>query len=208
MGMPGPLARPVACVQHEALLHYPSKKRWPLHGDNYASGRVESARVDIAKLGLEPLPLEGGELEDVAKHSEPYRRPDPYAALWKKLTAKPRLAYEFDGIAWGAFPGADPEDNPTCDASELRELGKHAEGSVYPRSSTADRASPTHATWQERRSPPQSGARRADVTSWREWPPCSSRTAAASCGGTSRRRLRCRAGIQDREFRQGSRDDA
>ncbi len=103
------------------------EKRWPWHGDNYASGKVESARIDIAKLGLEPLPLEGGELEDVAKHSEPYRRPDPYAPLWRKLTAKPRPAYEFDGIAWGALPGAEPEDNPTCDASELRERGKHAE---------------------------------------------------------------------------------
>ena len=82
-------------------------------------------RIDIEKLALEPLPLEGGELEDVASYSDPYRRPDPYAPLWKKLTAKPRPSLEFDGIAWGAFPGADPEENPTCDAAELSEAGDH-----------------------------------------------------------------------------------
>lgn len=77
----------------------------------------------MAKLGLELLPLEGGELEDVASDFEPFTRPDPYAPLWKKLTAKPRVSYEFDGIAWGALPGLDAEENPTCEAAELREAG-------------------------------------------------------------------------------------
>jgi hypothetical protein len=100
------------------------EKRWTWRGDDYASGSVESTRLDIAKLGLEPLPLEGGDLEDVASSSEPHRRPDPYAPLWKKLTAKPRPSFEFDGIAWGALPGFDdPEDNPTCDAAELARAG-------------------------------------------------------------------------------------
>lgn len=54
-------------------------------------------------------------------------RRDPYHRLWKKLTAKPRPAFEFDGVAWGALPGADVDDNPTCDAAELRELGREAE---------------------------------------------------------------------------------
>ena len=104
------------------------EKRWPWHGDDYASGKVESARIDIPTLGLQPLPLEGGELYDVAKYSEPYRRPDPYAPLWKKLTAKPRPAYEFHEIAWGQLPGMeDAEDNPTCNAAELRELGRVGE---------------------------------------------------------------------------------
>jgi len=96
-------------------------RRWTWRGD--ASGRLENPRIDIAKLGLEPLPLEGGKLDDVASHSEPYRRPDPYAPLWRKLTAKPRPSFEFDGIAWGALPGYDDDENPTCDAAELREAG-------------------------------------------------------------------------------------
>jgi len=101
------------------------EKRWTWRADAYASGKIENPRIDIAKLGLEPLPLEGGELEDVASYSEPVRRPDPYAPLWKKLTAKPRVSYEFDGIAWGALPGSDPEENPTCEASELMQAGDH-----------------------------------------------------------------------------------
>ena len=103
------------------------ERRWTWRGDDYASGKVERLRIDVAKLGLEPLPLEGGELEDIRGYSEPFTAPDPYAPLWRKLTAKPRPAYELDGIAWGALPGADPDDNPTCDAAELRELGREAD---------------------------------------------------------------------------------
>lgn len=99
------------------------ERRWSWRGDAYASGRMKDPRIDIAKLGLAPLPLEGGELDDVAAHSEPYERPDPYAPLWKKLTARPRPSFEFDGIAWGALPGLEPEENPTCDAAELVEMG-------------------------------------------------------------------------------------
>lgn len=99
------------------------EKRWTWRGDAYASGKVENPRIDVAKIGLEPLPLEGGELEDVAAYSEPYEPPDPYAPLWKKLTAKPRPSFELDGIAWGALPGLDADENPTCDAAELAESG-------------------------------------------------------------------------------------
>jgi hypothetical protein len=99
------------------------ERRWTWRGDAYASGKIDNPRIDIAKLGLEPLPLEGGELEVVAAHSEPFRRPDPYAALWRKLASKPRPAFEFHAIAWGAFPGLSSEENPVCDAAELREAG-------------------------------------------------------------------------------------
>ena len=90
-------------------------RRWTFRGDAYASGKLENARIDVAKLGLEPLPLEGGELED-ASHYESYRRPDPYAPLWRKLTAKPRPAFEFDPIAWGgaARPGHPREPDVRC----------------------------------------------------------------------------------------------
>lgn len=102
-------------------------KRWEWRGDAYASGKVENARIDIPRLGLTPLPLEGGELEDIREYSEPCRGRDAYSKLWRKLTANPRTSYEFDELAWGAFPNADPEDNPTCDAAELREVGRVAE---------------------------------------------------------------------------------
>jgi hypothetical protein len=99
------------------------ERRWCWRGDAYASGRIEDPRIDVEKLGLMPLRLTGGELEDLASHAEPYRRSDPYARLWKKLTAKPRPAYEFDRIAWGALPGLSADENPTCDAAELMEAG-------------------------------------------------------------------------------------
>lgn len=98
-------------------------KRWIWRGDAYASGKIEDPRVDLNQLGLVPLPLDGGALEDLRSNYEPYRRPDPYAPLWRKLTAKRRPAFEMDPIGWGQFPGADPEDNPTCDAAELRDAG-------------------------------------------------------------------------------------
>lgn len=99
------------------------ERRWTFRGDAYASGKVENARIDVAKLGLKPLPLTGGELEDVGSSYEPYRRPDPYAPLWRKLTENPRPWFEFDPIAWGALPGLDVHESPTCDAAELAEAG-------------------------------------------------------------------------------------
>jgi tetratricopeptide (TPR) repeat protein len=59
------------------------KRRWTWRGDEYASGKVERLRIDVAKLRLEPLPLEGGELEDIRGYSEPFTAPDPYAPLWR-----------------------------------------------------------------------------------------------------------------------------
>lgn len=102
------------------------ENRWTWRDDAYASGRIESPRIAVEKLGLEPLPLRGGELEDLRSAYEPFRRPDPYAPLWRKLTAKPRPVFVMDPIAWGAFPGRDVEENPTCDAAELAEAGDRA----------------------------------------------------------------------------------
>jgi tetratricopeptide (TPR) repeat protein len=95
------------------------EKRWTWRGDAYAGGSIENVRFDMAKLGLVPLPLEGGELEDLRAAYEPYRDPDPYAPLWRKLTAKRRPSFEMDPIAWGAFPWLGADENPTCDAAEL-----------------------------------------------------------------------------------------
>jgi hypothetical protein len=100
-------------------------RRWTWHDHAYASGRIEHSRIDVDKLGLVPLPLEGGELRDLRSGCEPHRRPDPYAPLWRKLTAKPRASFEMDAIAWGAFPGLDIDENPTCDAAELAAAGDH-----------------------------------------------------------------------------------
>lgn len=41
------------------------KKRWRHRGDAYASGIVEHVWIDARKLGLEPLPLVGGDVADL-----------------------------------------------------------------------------------------------------------------------------------------------
>ena len=110
------------------------EKRWTWRDDAYASGHIENPRIAVDKLGLVPLPLEGGELEDLRASYEPYQSPDPYAPLWRKLTAKPRAYFEMDPIAWGVSPVRDsegnldpdefdPEDDLTCQAAELAEAG-------------------------------------------------------------------------------------
>jgi hypothetical protein len=101
------------------------EKRWTWKGDDYASGRIENPRIVVDELGLLPLPLRGGELVDLRSTSEPYRRPDPYAPLWGKLTVKPRADFRMDPIAWGRFPGAGDDENPTCEASERAAAGDY-----------------------------------------------------------------------------------
>lgn len=101
-------------------------KRWTWHDDAYASGDLVDLRFDLAKLGLPPLPLElVFARDDLREGHEPFRRPDPYAPLWRKLTAKRRDVFEFDAIAWGAFPGETEatHGSPNADAMDLLERG-------------------------------------------------------------------------------------
>lgn len=101
------------------------RKRWTWGGHAYASGKVLEARVDASRLGLEPLPLRDTGVENLREVYEPHEDPDPYAPMWRELTAKPRRCFDMDPIAWGAFPESkDPEENLTCDAAELADRGE------------------------------------------------------------------------------------
>ncbi|MCK6532389.1 MAG: tetratricopeptide repeat protein [Polyangiaceae bacterium] len=99
------------------------EKMWTWKDHAYASGRIENPRITVEKLGLVPLPLTGGQLVDLRSGYEPFRNPEPYAPLWRKLTAKPRAWFEMDPIAWGAFPNRAFDENPTCDAADLAATG-------------------------------------------------------------------------------------
>jgi tetratricopeptide (TPR) repeat protein len=77
----------------------------------------------VARLGLAPLPLVDQGPIDLREVTEPFRSPEPYAPLWRKLTAKPRVAFEMDPLAWGAFPDAGPDECPVNDAAELIDVG-------------------------------------------------------------------------------------
>jgi tetratricopeptide (TPR) repeat protein len=103
-------------------------RRWTWQDDAYATGVIENPRIDVAQLGLTPLPLLACGLDcDLRSSYEPFRRPDPYAPLWRKLTAKPRASYEMDPVAWGEFPDAnDIDDNPAGAAIDLAEAGEVA----------------------------------------------------------------------------------
>lgn len=59
-----------------------------------STARIESATLDVARLGLDPLPLSGGDLENLRECYENVRAPDPYAPIWRANTAKPRACYQ------------------------------------------------------------------------------------------------------------------
>jgi tetratricopeptide (TPR) repeat protein len=100
-------------------------RRWTHRGYAYASGSVEDAKVDVGRLGLAPLPLTDMGEYDMAEVHEPFRRPDPYAPMWRQLTRKARPAFEMHPIAWDAVSvrSTDVDEAPVCDAAELAERG-------------------------------------------------------------------------------------
>ncbi len=107
------------------VVRFSLSKRWTFSGHAYASGKVHEARVDASRLGVEPLPLRDTGLVDLREVYENHEDPDPYAPMWRELTAKPRRSFNMDPIAWGAFPDSkDPEENITCDAADLAEQGE------------------------------------------------------------------------------------
>jgi tetratricopeptide (TPR) repeat protein len=59
------------------------------------------------------------------RNYEPYQASDPCFEVWKKITAKPRTAFEFDKIAWDdvAAHSDDVDNSPVCDAAELHQAG-------------------------------------------------------------------------------------
>ena len=103
------------------------EKRWTWRGDDYASGRIENPRIAVERLALEPLPLRDGGLEDLRTGYEPFRKRDPYARFWSKLTAQPRPGLVMDPIAWGQFPGSGEGMNRTSHAADLAYAGRGGE---------------------------------------------------------------------------------
>lgn len=94
-------------------------RRWTSAGRAHASGQIEDPRIDAKKLGLEPLPLHDGELDDLREGREPFRGRDAYAKLWRRLTATPRPSFEMDPIAWCGSSPQEPDDDPVGDAIDL-----------------------------------------------------------------------------------------
>jgi hypothetical protein len=100
-------------------------RRWTFGRDNCASGRVVQARVDLAKLGLTPLPLVDQGMLTQADLSDPSDVPDTYAQLEERFAPKPRHSYEFDAIAFGERPDVPGGENLTNTAGMYLEDGDY-----------------------------------------------------------------------------------
>lgn len=100
-------------------------RRWTFGRDACASGRFVQARVDLAKLGLEPLPLVDRGILSGYPYSDPDAVPDTYAQLEEHFSPKPRHSYEFDGIAFGERPDAEGGENLTNTAAMYLQDGDY-----------------------------------------------------------------------------------
>ena len=90
----------------------------------YATGSIERAWTDAPASGLVPVPLEDQGVADLSGH-EPVEPPDPYAGMWSFFAGTPRRAFKFDGIAWGAGVGVDPDDHSACLTSNAAAIGAY-----------------------------------------------------------------------------------
>jgi len=99
-----------------------ARKQWSYAGHPYLSGEIESARLDVAALGLTPLALKDeGEWDPKDEYwGEPI---DEWA---KPIIARgPRRAYEMEQV----LPGRDPNDfdsDPICESNDLKDAGDGA----------------------------------------------------------------------------------
>jgi hypothetical protein len=102
------------------------RKQWSYAGHPYLSGEIESTRIDVAALGLEPLKLES---QGLWKPDEHYwgEKGEPIEEWAKPIIARgPRPAFEMEQV----MPGRDPQDfdsDPICEANDLKDAGDGAE---------------------------------------------------------------------------------
>jgi hypothetical protein len=101
------------------------RKQWSYAGHPYLSGEIESARLDVAALGLTPLTLKDeGEWDPKDEYWGEER--EPFDEWAKPIIARgPRQAYEMEQVV----PGRDPDDfdsDPICESNDLKDAGDGA----------------------------------------------------------------------------------
>ncbi len=97
-------------------------KQWTWSGTVCSTGRIERVWTDVPALELDPLPLEDQGEYDLNKIHEPFEPTDPYGEMWLRFASKPRRAFGFSGIAWGAGVGVESNDNETCLVADAAEM--------------------------------------------------------------------------------------
>jgi tetratricopeptide (TPR) repeat protein len=98
------------------------RKQWSYGGHPYLSGEIESARLDVASLGLTPLALKDeGEWDPMNEYwgeeGEPIEE-------WLKpiIACGSRQAFEMEQIVPGTDPG-DFDIDPICESNDLKRYG-------------------------------------------------------------------------------------
>lgn len=101
------------------------RKQWSYAGHPYLSGAIESARLDVAALGLTPLAMKD-EGEWDPKDEYWGEEGEPIDEWAKPIIARgPRKAYEMEQVV----PGRDPDDfdsDPICKSNDLKDAGDGA----------------------------------------------------------------------------------
>jgi len=109
-----------------AILTVIPRKQWRYGGQPYLSGEIQSIRIDVKALDLEPLRLEEMGMWDP---TEEYwgEEGEPIAEWAKPIIAYgPRPMFEMEQV----LPGEDPEDplnDPINRSNDFKEAGMHAE---------------------------------------------------------------------------------
>ena len=99
------------------------RKQWSYAGHPYLSGEIESARLDVAVLGLMPLKLEAKGTWAPDEHN--WGEEDEPIEEWAKpiIARGPRQAFEMEQVV----PGRDPDDfdsDPICESNDLKDFGE------------------------------------------------------------------------------------
>jgi len=97
-------------------------KQWRYGGHPYLSAEIESARLDVAALDLEPLRLQELGIWNPDEHY--WGEEDEPIEEWAKpiIARGPRPQFELEQVLPGADP-ADPFADPITEANDLRDAG-------------------------------------------------------------------------------------
>jgi hypothetical protein len=101
-------------------------KQWSYAGHPYLSGEIESARLDVAALGLVPLRLTD---QGVWDPQDEYwgEKGEPIDAWARPIIARgPRPEFEMEQVLPGADPD-DPDSDPITESNGLKHAGDHEE---------------------------------------------------------------------------------
>jgi tetratricopeptide (TPR) repeat protein len=102
------------------------RRQWSYAGHPYLSGDIQSARLDVAALGLVPLSLEDQGIWDPREHY--WGEDDEPIEEWAKpiIARGPRREFEMEQVMPGSDPD-DPDSDPISQSNDLKDAGDRGE---------------------------------------------------------------------------------